>query len=97
MSDNKEEPLLSQDQVIGFLQDIFSFERVSYSCVEVMARDVWTLAKQRHQAATRTINGSQWTFPKILVKQYNAANVSGFFFFSERERGGCLSFMVGRT
>lgn len=47
-----------QDQVIGFLQDIFSFDRVRYSSVEDMSHDVWVLAKQRHQAVVQHMNGS---------------------------------------
>ena len=39
-----------QDQVIGFLQDVFNFSRVRYSSVEDMAADVWILARQRREA-----------------------------------------------
>ena len=46
-----------QEQVEGFLRDIFDFERVRYTTVEDMATDMWALAVQRRQAITKFMTG----------------------------------------
>ncbi len=51
-----------QEQVEGYLQDVFNFERVRYVTVEEMAEDVWTLARQRRETITRQMP-RRWRLP----------------------------------
>ena len=39
-----------KEQVLSFIRDLYSFQHVRYSSVEILAQDIMTLAKRRVEA-----------------------------------------------
>lgn len=46
---------LFQDQIVGLLQELFSFTSVRYTTVEEMATDVMTLTKERFDTISQRL------------------------------------------